>query len=219
VSPCRHRFPEPTAARRRGARVLSAARQACGHIATRVASSASCDSSRRPRWDVATTRRRLARLATFHGSSASCFSTRAAPPPTLARCYGRSRSGTRPIGVVPLGHWRTITFVAGLRQTTIVAPLVLLGPPTWAPALAPTSRSAWRRRSSRSTSWCSIREGAEDRWRPQALAVAGALILHLPPSSLGLKPDRAAVRHPQGAATQSRGPDRERALADNRPPV
>jgi transposase len=49
---------------------------------------------------------------------------------------------------VPQGHWRTTTFIAGLRQSGIIAPLVLDGPMTGvafrayveqflAPALAP----------------------------------------------------------------------------------
>jgi len=35
--------------------------------------------------------------------------------------------GQRVIGGVPYGHWRTSTFLAGLRHDRIVAPLVLDG--------------------------------------------------------------------------------------------
>ena len=38
---------------------------------------------------------------------------------------GRSRRGTRLIGMAPFGHWKTSTFLAGLRHDRIVAPLVL----------------------------------------------------------------------------------------------
>ena len=48
----------------------------------------------------------------------------------LARRYGRSPSGARLVAAVPHGHWRATTFVAGLRQSGIVAPLVLDGPMT-----------------------------------------------------------------------------------------
>jgi hypothetical protein len=48
----------------------------------------------------------------------------------MARCYGRSPSDRRLVAAVPHGHRRTTTFVAGLRQTGIVAPLVLDGPMT-----------------------------------------------------------------------------------------
>jgi hypothetical protein len=48
----------------------------------------------------------------------------------MARRYGHSPSGRRLVAAVPHGHWRTTTFVAGLRQSGIVAPLVLDGPMT-----------------------------------------------------------------------------------------
>jgi transposase len=66
----------------------------------------------------------------------------------LARRYGRSPGGARLVAAVPHGHWRTTTLIAGLRESGIVAPLVLDGPMTGpafrayveqflAPALAP----------------------------------------------------------------------------------
>jgi transposase len=46
----------------------------------------------------------------------------------MARRYGRARRGQRLRAGVPPGHWKTTTFVAGLRTTGIVAPFVLNGP-------------------------------------------------------------------------------------------
>ncbi len=46
----------------------------------------------------------------------------------MARLYGRCRRGERLIGAIPHGHWKTTTFLAGLRQDGIIAPLVLDGP-------------------------------------------------------------------------------------------
>ena len=46
----------------------------------------------------------------------------------MARRYGRTRRGRRLRVGVPHGHWKTTTFVAGLRLTGVVAPLVLDGP-------------------------------------------------------------------------------------------
>lgn len=43
----------------------------------------------------------------------------------MARQRGRSRRGTRLIGRVPHGHWKTTTFVAGLRIDTVTAPFVI----------------------------------------------------------------------------------------------
>jgi transposase len=45
----------------------------------------------------------------------------------MARRFGRSRRGERVVDCVPHGHWKTSTFVAGLRQDGLIAPLVLDG--------------------------------------------------------------------------------------------
>jgi transposase len=45
----------------------------------------------------------------------------------MARLRGRSPRGERLFAAVPHGHWRTSTFVAGLRMDRVVAPLVLDG--------------------------------------------------------------------------------------------
>jgi transposase len=46
----------------------------------------------------------------------------------MARLRGRAPRGQRLRAAVPHGHWKTTTFVAGLRQDGIVAPFVLDGP-------------------------------------------------------------------------------------------
>ena len=46
----------------------------------------------------------------------------------MARPRGRALRGKRLVSAVPHGHWKTTTFVAGLRQAGVVAPLVLDGP-------------------------------------------------------------------------------------------
>jgi transposase len=45
----------------------------------------------------------------------------------MARRYGRAPRGERVIASVPHGHWKTSTFVAGLRDGSITAPLVIDG--------------------------------------------------------------------------------------------
>ena len=54
-----------------------------------------------------------------------------------ARAYGTSLAavtdparGVRLVDATPWGHWKVTTFVAGLRDTGIIAPLVLDGPMT-----------------------------------------------------------------------------------------
>ena len=106
----------------------------------------------------------------------------------MARRYGRSPSGERLVAAVPHGHWRTTTFVAGLRQTGIVAPLVLDGPMTGAafrayveqflaPALAPGDVVVLDNLAAHKV------DGVR-----QAITAAGASILYLPPYSPDLNP-------------------------------
>ena len=46
----------------------------------------------------------------------------------MARLRGRAPKGERLRAAIPHGHWKTTTFVAGLRLTGLVAPMVLDGP-------------------------------------------------------------------------------------------
>jgi transposase len=46
----------------------------------------------------------------------------------MARLHGRAPRGERLCVGLPHGHWKTTTFVAGLRLTGMIAPLVLDGP-------------------------------------------------------------------------------------------
>jgi len=46
----------------------------------------------------------------------------------MARTHGRAPRGQRLRAAIPHGHWKTTTFVAGLRTNGMVAPMVLDGP-------------------------------------------------------------------------------------------
>jgi transposase len=46
----------------------------------------------------------------------------------MARRFGRAPRGERLRMSVPHGHWKTTTFVAGLRRSGMVAPFVIDGP-------------------------------------------------------------------------------------------
>ena len=46
----------------------------------------------------------------------------------MTRLRGRSPRGQRCVASAPYGHWKTTTFIAGLRHDAITAPLVLDGP-------------------------------------------------------------------------------------------
>jgi len=43
----------------------------------------------------------------------------------MARPRGRCKRGRRLVAAIPHGHWKTTTFVAGLRQDGMVAPMVV----------------------------------------------------------------------------------------------
>jgi transposase len=43
----------------------------------------------------------------------------------MARLRGRCRRGQRLVAHVPQGHWKTTTFVAGLRNNAVTAPFVI----------------------------------------------------------------------------------------------
>jgi transposase len=106
----------------------------------------------------------------------------------MVRRYGRSPSDRRLVAAVPHGHWRTTTFVAGLRQSGIVAPLVLDGPMTGpafrayveqflAPALGPGDVVVLDNLAAHKV------DGVR-----RAVAAAGASLLYLPPYSPDLNP-------------------------------
>ncbi len=46
----------------------------------------------------------------------------------MARARGRAPRGERLRASIPHGHWKTTTFVAGLRLSGMIAPMVLDGP-------------------------------------------------------------------------------------------
>lgn len=54
----------------------------------------------------------------------------------MTRLYGRAPRGQRLLAKAPFGHWKTTTFVAGLRRTGLTAPMVLDGPMTGCAFLA-----------------------------------------------------------------------------------
>ncbi len=106
----------------------------------------------------------------------------------MARRRGRCRRGERLIGRVPHGHWKTTTFVAGLRRDAITAPMVIDRPMNGvifkayvermlAPTLAPGDIVVMDNLSSHKVD--GVRRAIEAR---------GATLLYLPPYSPDLNP-------------------------------
>jgi hypothetical protein len=48
----------------------------------------------------------------------------------MARLRGRCPRGQRTVAPIPHGHWKTLTFIAGLRHDGLTAPWVIDGPMT-----------------------------------------------------------------------------------------
>lgn len=106
----------------------------------------------------------------------------------MVQRYGWAPRGERLVGAAPYGHWRTTTFIAGLRSTGIIAPLVLDGPMTGeafrayveqflAPALSPGNVVVMDNLAAHKVA--GVRE---------AITAVGASILYLPPYSPDLNP-------------------------------
>ena len=75
--------------------------------------------------DVAAARARWRRHQTTLDPRRLVFIDETWAKTNMARAHGRCRRGTRLIGRVPHGHWKTSTFVAGLRHDGITAPFVI----------------------------------------------------------------------------------------------
>ena len=69
----------------------------------------------------------------------------------MARLCGRSLRGTRCLAAIPHGHWKTTTFVGGLRLGGMTAPTCSMVPWTGRRSWRGSSR-CWLRRSSPATS-------------------------------------------------------------------
>ena len=106
----------------------------------------------------------------------------------MTRLYGWGPRGERLVDAAPSGHWKTTTFVAGLRSAGVIAPCVLDGPMTGEvfrayveQMLAPSLRrgDVVVMDNLPAHKVAGVRE---------ALKAAGASLLYLPPYSPDLNP-------------------------------
>jgi transposase len=79
------------------------------------------------RADIADARRKWRELQLYLRPERLIFLDETWTKTNMTRLRGRVRRGQRLVATVPHGHWRTSTFLAGLRHDGIVAPLVLDG--------------------------------------------------------------------------------------------
>jgi transposase len=83
--------------------------------------------SEQNRPDVARARRRWCRQQRLLDSTALVFLDETAITTSMVRTRGRSPRGDRLVDYAPHGHWKTVTFIAGLRHDRMVAPFVIEG--------------------------------------------------------------------------------------------
>jgi DDE superfamily endonuclease len=122
----------------------------------------------------------------------------------MVRAYGRSPRGERLIGYAPHGHWKTITFVAGLRLRGITAPFVLEGAMNGPMFLAYVKQClvpTLKRGDIVAMDNLPVHRvsGVE-----QAIGAAGATLLYLPPYSPDLNPIGDGIQQIEGASAQGR---------------
>jgi hypothetical protein len=79
------------------------------------------------RADVARARRRWMREQGLFDPAWLVFIDETCTNTAMVRLRGRAPRGERLVGYAPHGHWKTITFVGGLRQRAMTAPFVLEG--------------------------------------------------------------------------------------------
>jgi transposase len=96
-------------------------------FATISASKKSLYAAEQHRADVARARRRWIREQGLLDPARLVFIDETATSTNMVRLRGRCARGMRLVGYAPHGHWKTITFVAGLRHDRMVAPFVLDG--------------------------------------------------------------------------------------------
>src|SRR5215831_18614363 len=106
----------------------------------------------RKRADVARARRRWIREQGWLDTTRLVFIDETAITTNMVRLNGWGPRGERLVADAPMEHWETVTFIAGLRQTGIVAPMLIKGAMNGEDSWL-TSSNVWRRRSSMETLW------------------------------------------------------------------
>ena len=76
---------------------------------------------------MARARRRWVREQGLLDPARLVFIDETAVTTNMVRLNGWNPRGERLVGDVPMGHWETVTFIAGFRQTGIVAPMLIKG--------------------------------------------------------------------------------------------
>jgi transposase len=106
----------------------------------------------------------------------------------MARSHGRAPRGERLVASVPYGHWHTTTFLCGLRQDGLVAPLVLDGAINGAAFLAYIEQMLCPTLHLGDIVICDNLPSHKVSGVREAIEARGASLLYLPPYSPDLNP-------------------------------
>ena len=106
----------------------------------------------------------------------------------MTRLYGWGPRSERLVDTAPHGHWKTTTFVAGLRESSIVAPLVLDGPMTGEVFRAYVEQMLAPSLTSGDVVVMDNLPAHKVTGVREAIQAAGASVLYLPPYSPDLNP-------------------------------
>src|SRR4029453_13149053 len=87
----------------------------------------SLQAAERKRADVARARRRWIREQGWVYTTRLVFIDETAVTTNMVRLNGWNPRGERLFADAPMSHWETVTFIAGLRETGIVAPMLIKG--------------------------------------------------------------------------------------------
>ena len=106
----------------------------------------------------------------------------------MARLRGRAPRGKRLRAGIPQGHWKTTTFVAGLRLTGMMAPMVLDGPMNRPAFLAYVSQVLVPELKPGDVVILDNLPAHKGSKVREAIEAAGASLLYLPPYSPDFNP-------------------------------
>jgi transposase len=145
----------------------------------------------------------------------------------MTRRYGRALRGRRLAAKIPHGHWKTTTFVGGLRLTGFTAPLAVDGPMNGKTFLAYVQQQLAPPLQPGDIVVMDNLAAHKVQGVRQAIEAVGAWLVYLPPYSPDFNPIEQAFAKLKGllrsAAAHCRGPRaghrrRPRALLTNRVP-
>ena len=135
----------------------------------------------------------------------------------MARRYGRAPRGERLIGRVPHGHWKTMTFVAGLRSDGLCAPFVVDAPMNGEIFRASVERCLAPALRVGDLVIMDNLPAHRVAGVAQRIEAAGARLRYLPKYSPDLNPIENAFAKAQGGPAQGRRTLHRRPLATHRP--